>query len=50
MFRSTAGWSPLALAKAVLPSSVSTTMSWATWRGNPRWTAASMSASMTRKT
>jgi len=41
--------STLCFAKSVEPSSVSMTMSWAMWRGKPRWTAASMSASMTRK-
>ena len=50
MFRSSAGCIPDCLAKSVLPSSVSMTRSWATWRGKPRWTAASMSASITRKT
>ena len=50
MFRSWAGCMPDCLAKSVLPSSVSMTRSWATWRAKPRWTAASMSASMTRNT
>ena len=50
MFRSSAGCIPDCFANSVLPSSVSMTRSWATWRGKPRWTAASMSASMTRKT
>ena len=50
MFRSTAGWSPDCFAKRVLPSRVSITRSWATWRGKPRWTAASISASITRNT
>ena len=50
MFLSTAGWSPDCLANRVLPSSVSITRSWAMWRGKPRWTAASMSASITRNT
>ena len=50
MLRSTAGWSPDCFANLVLPSSVSITRSCAMWRGNPMWTAASMSASMTRNT
>ena len=50
MLRSSAGCIPDCLAKSVEPSSVSITRSWAMWRGKPRWTAASMSASMTRKT
>ena len=50
MLRSTAGWSPDCLAKRVLPSSVSMTRSWAMWRGKPRWTAASIRASITRNT
>ncbi len=50
MFRSTAGWSPDCFAKRVEPSSVSMTKSCAMWRGKPRWTAASISASMTRNT
>ena len=50
MFRSCAGCMPDCLANSVLPSSVSITRSWAMWRAKPRWTAASISASMTRNT
>ena len=50
MFRSSAGCIPDCFANRVEPSSVSMTRSCAMWRGKPRWTAASMSASITRKT